>query len=176
MNKNIIIERIKSLEKKALAVLEVNRSDYFQNNKKTIDDNLSRVAKAFCGSWIGYHSRIYYLGFKTPPPGDHFGPEWGFFMYYDPKLSGWREMTDEQVKNVIFSGIDKDYENRLDEICIEAKNALDEIESGIKIILRGLVGIINSNSLEEFKGDLLKIGGRFSAQDYIILPPSGTLS
>ena len=36
------------------------------------------VAKSACGSWLGYHSRIYYKGFQAVPPGARFSVEWGF--------------------------------------------------------------------------------------------------
>ena len=37
------------------------------------------VGKAWSGSWIGFHSLIYYAGFSPPPPGQHFSSEWGLF-------------------------------------------------------------------------------------------------
>ena len=37
----------------------------------------NRVAKAWSGSFLGYHARIYYRDFSPPPPGAHFSPEWG---------------------------------------------------------------------------------------------------
>ena len=30
---------------------------------------VAEVGRAFSGSWLGYHSRVYYENFQTPPPG-----------------------------------------------------------------------------------------------------------
>ncbi|EGG4027033.1 hypothetical protein FOI26_22870, partial [Salmonella enterica] len=35
------------------------------------------VSKSFSGSWLGYHSCVYYRGFNRPPAGAVFSPEWG---------------------------------------------------------------------------------------------------
>lgn len=33
------------------------------------------VGHAFSGSWLGYHSRVYYEGFCRPPPNANFSRE-----------------------------------------------------------------------------------------------------
>ncbi len=33
---------------------------------------------AFCGSWLGYHSCVYYKNIESPPVGAHFSQKWGF--------------------------------------------------------------------------------------------------
>src|SRR5688500_8444776 len=37
----------------------------------------NRIKKAFSGSWLGYHSRVYYADLVAPPPGVNFSKEWG---------------------------------------------------------------------------------------------------
>ncbi|BCH52791.1 TIR domain-containing protein [Agrobacterium vitis] len=65
----------------------------------------SEVVKAFSGSWLGYHSRVYYEGLKAPPPGAHFSQEWGLKgeSWIGLGSTGdWCEYTDDTVKNYIF--------------------------------------------------------------------------
>ena len=38
----------------------------------------NHLAEASSGSVIGYHSRVYYRDFQSPPAGAHFSAEWGF--------------------------------------------------------------------------------------------------
>ncbi|WP_225922762.1 TIR domain-containing protein [Pseudomonas hamedanensis] len=60
------------------------------------------VAKSFCGSWMGYHSRIYYLDLQAPPPGEHFDAQWGFQDAYSNKTSGqWREYAFDDVVDTV---------------------------------------------------------------------------
>lgn len=57
------------------------------------------VARSFSESWIGYHSRVYYLDFAPPPPGAHFSQEWGIQRRVSYGTHGdWNEYDPEDVK------------------------------------------------------------------------------
>lgn len=50
------------------------------------------VGKSWSGSWIGYHSRIYYKEFAPIPAGAHFSSEWGRIQNIRRDTSGdWME-------------------------------------------------------------------------------------
>jgi predicted nucleotide-binding protein len=62
------------------------------------------VGKAWGGSWLGYQSRVYYKGLKSPPPGMHFSAEWGFMEmgWIDGTTTGdWEEFADADIENRI---------------------------------------------------------------------------
>lgn len=64
----------------------------------------TEVGKAFSGSWLGYHSRVYYDGLKHPPPGAHFSQEWGLRGEDWLGLGStgeWREYTADEVRKFI---------------------------------------------------------------------------
>ena len=72
---------------------------------KRLAEAAEKIGHAFSGSWLGYHSRIYYEGFLRPPPGANFSQEWGFAGY--PELGhgsrgNWREFDPEEVKSTIY--------------------------------------------------------------------------
>ena len=51
---------------------------------------------------MGYHARVYYNGFKTPPPGHHFSIEWGLNEDASDGTRGdWREYDPEVVSQHI---------------------------------------------------------------------------
>ena len=57
-----------------------------------LEEAASAVRKSFSGSWQGYHSRVYYADFKTPPPGARFSQEWGLMDSVSMGSTGdWRE-------------------------------------------------------------------------------------
>ncbi len=61
-----------------------------------------RVGKAWSGSWIGYHSRVYYHGLRPPPLGAHFSPEWGFAQVFGQDTRGqWEEHDFDSVQRAI---------------------------------------------------------------------------
>src|SRR5271170_3209709 len=67
------------------------------------------IGHAFSGSWLGYHSRVYYEGFRRPPPGANFSQEWGFGGYPDlghGSRGTWREFDPEEVKSAIYQRAD----------------------------------------------------------------------
>jgi predicted nucleotide-binding protein len=70
-------------------------------------DELDRVAKEFgkawSGSWLGYHSNVYYVDFFPPPLGAQFSREWGLkdtFSEYGTN-GEWREYKAEDVLALI---------------------------------------------------------------------------
>jgi len=177
MKKKEILSNLGQLRDKASALIREIESDYYRSNKEIFERNISRVAKAFCGSWFGYHSSIYYIGFETPIPADHFSPEWGFFMGHNVRESGWREMTYEKVKGEIMKDIDENYEGNLEKIKENAQKAFDEIKSQITTILRGLMISKTKESVNEYKEDLTKLKGKIIANDIVkSLTPSGVWS
>lgn len=61
------------------------------------------IGKAWSGSFLGYHARIYYRDFQSPPPGAHFSPEWGMQdSWFDEGTTGdWVEYDPEEVETAI---------------------------------------------------------------------------
>lgn len=67
-----------------------------------LEEMANLVGKAWSGSWIGYHSNVYYNGFKTPPPGNHFSSEWGLDDDDGMGTQGdWKEYEFDSVKQMI---------------------------------------------------------------------------
>ena len=62
-------------------------------------DAVRQVDRSFSGSWLGYHSRVYYADFLPPPPGAHFSQEWGLMDSMGMGTIGdWREYDFEHVR------------------------------------------------------------------------------
>ncbi|MCF6244101.1 MAG: nucleotide-binding protein [Sulfurovum sp.] len=60
------------------------------------------IGESWSGSWFGYHSKVYYEGFQSPPPGAVFSQEWGFMNVYSMGSSGdWREYKFDDVVQFI---------------------------------------------------------------------------
>ena len=61
---------------------------------------VAEIGRAFSGSWLGYHSRVYYENFQAPPPGAHFSQEWGLMDTFGSmgSVGSWREYPFDEVK------------------------------------------------------------------------------
>jgi predicted nucleotide-binding protein len=62
---------------------------------------VAEVGRSFSGSWLGYHSRVYYENFQTPPPGAHFSQEWGLMDTFAGSVGRWLEYPAEEVKQQV---------------------------------------------------------------------------
>jgi hypothetical protein len=61
------------------------------------------VGKAWSGSELGYHARVYYQDLEPPPPGDHFSQEWGIHCPWpiESTTGDWAEYAAEDVERSI---------------------------------------------------------------------------
>jgi len=82
---------------------EVSRSpdlDAASPELERLDECAAVVGRAFSGSWLGYHARVYYAGLQAPPPGAHFSQEWGLMdMSFTSMGSAgdWREFQSDAI-------------------------------------------------------------------------------
>lgn len=72
----------------------IDLTELSQTSKKMLDA-CSRVERSFSGSFAGYHGRLYYRDFETPPLEERFSVEWGT-IHGIP--DGWDERGPEDVK------------------------------------------------------------------------------
>lgn len=73
---------------------------------QSLSDATDQIGKSFSGSWLGYHSRVYYEGLAVPPPGANFSKEWGLqeLSFIDLGSRGdWREYNEDSIKKAIRS-------------------------------------------------------------------------
>ena len=68
---------------------------------EALEQAARKIGRSFSGSWLGYHSRVYYNDLVVPPPGAHFSQEWGLkdMSYTSLGSRGdWREFDADGVK------------------------------------------------------------------------------
>jgi predicted nucleotide-binding protein len=69
-----------------------------------LDSIAADADRAFSGSWLGYHSYVYYENLGLPPPGAHFSQEWGLkdMSITDLGTRGeWREYDPKQIETFL---------------------------------------------------------------------------
>lgn len=80
----------------------VGFEDYQSKEVTALADAANDIGKSWSGSWFGYHSRVYYEGFQSPPPGAAFSQEWGFKDAFSMGSRGdWREYKFDDVVQLI---------------------------------------------------------------------------
>jgi predicted nucleotide-binding protein len=70
-----------------------------------VEEVSKKLNASFSGSWLGYHSRVYYANLQPAPPGANFSQEWGLKDLPGSSLGSrgdWREFAPDVVKAHIF--------------------------------------------------------------------------
>jgi hypothetical protein len=77
-------------------------------------------------SWLGYHSRIYYRNFVTPPAGAHFSQEWGIEEVFGDGTTG--DWVEYQYATVVQAIESKAGSPDIDILKKESKSTKDHFE------------------------------------------------
>ncbi|MDA2923306.1 hypothetical protein MYX65_01405 [Acidobacteria bacterium AH-259-L09] len=62
---------------------------------KKLTDAAAKISESWSGSWLGYHSELYYGDFEKPPLQHRFSPEWGGTHGLPPR---WKAREEQDVK------------------------------------------------------------------------------
>lgn len=127
---------------------------------KSLDDlgeAASEVSKAWSGSWMGYHSRVYYDQLKPIPPGARFSVEWGLMetMTRMGTVGEWYEcdfqhVVDEIQRRAGVSG------SEIDKLKKKAKDVASFMEDAQSDLLSILTSIAGDHKSDDFLNDLVK--------------------
>jgi hypothetical protein len=99
------VEELTNAAKRLSAAAAAATTESVAPPLRAVADAADEMKRSFSGSWLGYHSRVYYRGLAPAPPGAHFSQEWGLqdLSYTGLGSHGdWEEFDPEQVKLVIF--------------------------------------------------------------------------
>ena len=108
---------------------------YIEYKSKEVDalvEAATSISKSWSGSWLGYHSRIYYQNFQTPPPGAAFSQEWGFMNSFNMGSRGdWREYGFEDVVSLIYQKAGNPSIDEALALAQKAEEAFDDAKTSV---------------------------------------------
>lgn len=120
---------------------------------KKVQLSAETIGKSWSGSWIGYHSRVYYLGFSDPPAGALFSVEWGLRNCFvgDGSVGDWVEFKHDDVLGEIYKRCrNPDFSNH-EAITVGAREVFEKN----KAITLSLITVAKSNhAVDLFLDDL----------------------
>jgi predicted nucleotide-binding protein len=145
---------------------------------RAIKQSATNIGRSFSGSWLGYHSTVYYAGFAPPSPGAHFSQEWGLQDVSYTSLGSrgdWRQFDSVDVK----ARIEKDAGGvNLNAAKAASKKAADDLASAkleMLSILENALAADSDNFLERLKMDLEKIDALSGHEIARIWSPKGQM-
>ena len=165
--------------------------DYNLPELDALEKAANTIGKSWSGSWLGYHSRVYYADFQHPPPGAVFSQEWGFKFQRRPGVGSfgmgpsgdWIEYDFDEVVQLIH----KQAGNLSTDWCVadnkEATEAFEEAqESALSLVhasydsesdkfIEGLVAKIESLKIltEGFFIEYQRPSGQMMSRDMIAI-------
>lgn len=136
MTSNDFIELAVSIE------AELKRYEHLVEPLQRVAEVADKVGGSHSGSWMGYHSRVYYENFADPPAGADFSVEWGLMHpnYFRGTVGDWKEYAFEDVERFILKSAGdveldelKKQSQALEEVFEDQKrNALSILEIALK--------------------------------------------
>jgi len=96
--------------------------DRYEDAIATVETTANDAGKAWSGSWLGYHSCVYYDRLQPPPPGAHFDPTMGLMDRISNRTAGdWAEYSFEELCKAFKSTAGKGVFTRLEKLSKAAK-------------------------------------------------------
>ena len=91
----------------------------------------NEVGKAWSGSWLGYHSRVYYKNLTTPPAGANFSQEWGGrdHLIFGKTRGEWHEYIFDDVVRIIYKIADNPSLEQLESDAREAEDIFYQVRA-----------------------------------------------
>jgi len=134
-----------------------------------LEEASSQVGKSWSGSWLGYHSRVYYRDLQPPPPGAHFSQEWGLMRqvhFLQETRGDWVEYDFDNVRDAIFDMAGNPDLKPIEELAEKTEKIFEDSRSEIISLLTTTLDERDDAFLVKLKKDAegVKV---FSHSDYV---------
>ena len=173
------LDRIKSTCSKIAAQFE---SSDVTESIKVLQEATSSAGKSWSGSWLGYHSRVYYNQLKPVPPGARFSQEWGLLdRYSNDTIGEWHEYDFDVVYDALKSTSTNLSLEKLEELANNAGKVIPDLREELISIIFSYLASGEDGYLSRLKEeaedcavlsarqfiDYLRPSGKFMSRDMV---------
>lgn len=107
---NVIRDELVAVARQLEEVIQTEEGEFLLEVGVKLEEAANAVGKAWCGSWLGYHSRVYYADLVPPPPSAFFDREWGLMpdTFSSATHGDWRIFNSDALQDDIrqLAGVD----------------------------------------------------------------------
>lgn len=152
-------EELFGLAKELNEGIHTIESDAIHQSLDALEASVNDVKRSFSGSWLGYHSRVYYENLSSPPPGANFSQEWGLKRTISGlgSVGEWAEFDDEYVKQYVFNNAGNPTLDIAKKASEEANDLFSSSESEILSILTNELSEEDDEFISNLKSELENI-------------------
>lgn len=144
---------------------------------KRLEEAATAIGKAWSGSWLGYHARVYYHDLQPPPPGAHFSQEWGLMDSWpiEATTGDWQEFGGDELEKSIYELAGNPDLNKAQKIADNAAKAFENDKPEVVSLVSTALAEREDAFLTQLKDQIDKV--RICSKADIIrgLRPSGQL-
>ncbi len=117
----------------------IMKTKEFDDALQRLSDSAELVGKSWSGSWLGYHSRVYYADLSEPPPGARFSQEWGMMDTFASQntVGDWREYRYDDVVSAIKQHAGDPDTKEQEDKASAARDVFEESQSQVLSLLSG---------------------------------------
>ncbi|WDI43240.1 nucleotide-binding protein [Bremerella sp. P1] len=148
-----------------LTELEVRALNLFQSlyteERKLLIEKAITLSHEFdiahSGSWLGYHSLVYYEGIERPPSGAFFDRQWGLQDRFSNSTEGdWVKYSHSEIYDYLVAQLGKaDFEEILD-VAKENAAEIDDLREDLLAIIEACLSNASDQYLEKVKSQVDK--------------------
>lgn len=143
---------------------------------KRLEAGAVEVGASWSGSPLGYHSLVYFKGFREPPPGAHWSSEWGSVeAFSNPSRGEWAEYTFSAVTHAVHERAHNPSLAEVESASSDARTTVRDAQSEVRSILTAFLGERSDHVVESLleESNKLIIG---TSQEYErAFLPSGSI-
>jgi predicted nucleotide-binding protein len=171
-----LLEIIVDLANKLEEIGNEHKNDDFDKPLQLLREQAINIGKSWCGSWLGYHSKVYYKRFIEPPPGAHFSKEWGLMetLAIQDTQGDWQEYGYEEVISAIYKRSGNPDINSQETSSAMVKEAFNEYKEQAR---SAVINLLKANAGDKYIQEILEKISKlinFSDRDFIeAIKPSG---
>jgi predicted nucleotide-binding protein len=145
-----IANELSALTTESLTIAQRLNNDDFCSIVEEIESEVELAAKAWSGSWLGYHSRVYYLDLQPIPPGARFDSSSGLQErpFGSDTIGQWCEYTFDDIYDKLLNVVPELRHEAFVNAAREAKEKVDDLQQNLLSILDVLAASSNDTYFE----------------------------
>ncbi len=149
-----IANELSAISTESSAIAQQLNNDDFCVVIEKIEEAVQSAAKAWSGSWLGYHSRVYYQDLNPIPPGARFDSASGFQKnpFGTDTVGNWCEYTFDEIYDKLKSVVPESSYKSL----VDTAKQTDKDLDGIRENLLSILDVLAANSNDTYFDQLLQ--------------------
>ncbi|MGE0325374.1 MAG: TIR domain-containing protein [Polyangiaceae bacterium] len=132
---------------------------------------IGAMGRAWSGSWIGYHSRVYTEGLRDRRPGESFDSEWGAGGGFASTMRGeWAEYDVDTVRKATLAeaNVSDEEWRELASIAHEVGDTFDDVKGDVLPTLDAVLATHADNTIQGIRADIASLKSHNSQRSFVM--------